>query len=33
LVHGDRPPFDDQFREVAIVFFEPLLAHLDGDIP
>jgi exodeoxyribonuclease V gamma subunit len=33
LVHGDRPPLDDQFSEIAIEFFEPLLAHLDGDLP
>jgi exodeoxyribonuclease V gamma subunit len=33
LVYGDSLPFDDRFRDTAIEFFEPLIAHLDGELP
>lgn len=33
LVYGDRLPFDDRFRDAAITFFEPLIAHMEGDLP
>jgi len=33
LVYGDRLPFDDRFHDTAIAFFEPLIAHMDGDLP
>jgi len=33
LVYGERLPFDDRFRDTAIAFFEPLIAHMEGDLP
>lgn len=33
LVHVDRLPIDEQFRETALRFFEPMIAHLEGDLP
>jgi len=33
LVHVDRLPIDRHFRETALCFFEPMIAHLQGDLP
>jgi len=33
LIHVDCLPIDDDFRETALRFFEPMITHLEGNLP